>query len=135
MKKTVIIWFLPRIISQGLSAPLEAKVLSWLYAQLHEVHNCNADSILSIDRVIPKGIRWNPLSINGQKTKPYVGAKGTLESYNAGVGREDLIWVWIWGSLSKISFKLTPYLDEKQKDYLSFSGVAVFEVFEIFNKP
>ena len=55
-EKLVIVWFLPRIISQGLSASLEAKVLSWLYVQLHEAHNCNADSILSIDRVIPKGI-------------------------------------------------------------------------------
>ena len=35
--------------------------------QLHEAHNFKADSILSIDRVIPKGIWWNPLSINDEK--------------------------------------------------------------------
>ena len=49
------------------SDSLEVKLLTWLYVQLHEAHNFKADSILSIDRVISKGIWWNPLSINDEK--------------------------------------------------------------------
>ena len=51
------IWLISRIISQGSSSSLEAQVPTWLYVQFHESHNCNTDLILSIDRVIPKGIQ------------------------------------------------------------------------------
>ena len=51
------IWPISRIISQGSSSSLEAQVPTWLYVQFHESHNCNTDLILSIDRVIPKGIQ------------------------------------------------------------------------------
>ena len=51
------IWLISRIISQGSSSSLEAQVPTWLHVQFHESHNCNTDLILSIDRVIPKGIQ------------------------------------------------------------------------------
>ena len=51
------IWPISRIISQGSSSSLEAQVPTWLYVQFHESHNCNTDLILSIDRVILKGIQ------------------------------------------------------------------------------
>ena len=94
------IWSLPRILTQDLSSSLEAEVLTWLYVKLYVKHNCDTDSILSVDRLIPKGTRGNPLSINGQKVKLCTRYRAscairTLESYNAGVGREGLIWVWI----------------------------------------
>ena len=63
------IWSLPRILTQDLSSSLEAEVLTWLYVKLYVKHNCDTDSILSVDRLIPKGTRGNPLSINGQKVK------------------------------------------------------------------
>ena len=51
------IWPISRIISQGSSSSLEAQVPTWLYVQFHESHNCNTGLILSIDRVILKGIQ------------------------------------------------------------------------------
>ena len=68
-KKINEIWFLPRIVTQDSSSSLEAEVLTWLYVKLYVKHNCDTDSILSVDRLIPKGTRGNPLSINGQKVK------------------------------------------------------------------
>ena len=41
----------------GLKFFVRSAGFTWLYVQLHEIHNYNTDSILSIDCVIPKGIQ------------------------------------------------------------------------------
>ena len=70
--------------------------------QLHEAHSCNTDSILSTGRVIPKAPEETLSAFMVKKQNSLYKARcftscarRTLESYNAGVGREGLIWVWI----------------------------------------